>query len=62
MPNDTDNEDVKHCEATTSDGEQCKNKAKYPEDNPKYCGVHYDKNNSDDSDDNSTRERRIIYN
>ena len=36
-------EEVLQCQATTSNGEQCKNDAKYPEDEPKYCGVHKSK-------------------
>lgn len=31
------------CQEIKSDGEQCKNAAKYPEDNPIYCGTHKDK-------------------
>lgn len=36
-------EEAKKCEAITSSGEQCKNDAKYPEDAPKYCGIHKNK-------------------
>lgn len=36
-------EDKIQCEAVTSSGNQCKNEAKYPEDAPKYCGIHKSK-------------------
>lgn len=31
------------CQATTSSGSQCSNEAKYPEEDPKYCGIHKNK-------------------
>lgn len=40
---DTEEEDSNQCQAITSSGERCQNEAKYPEDNPKYCGIHKSK-------------------
>ncbi len=31
------------CEAATSAGDRCRNKAAYPEEEPQYCGIHQDK-------------------
>ena len=50
----------KTCIATTSDGDTCNYTAKYPEDDPKYCGVHYD--SDEDKKDNNSNERYIVYN
>ena len=36
-------EDFNQCEAITSGGTRCKNESKYPEDAPKYCGIHKSK-------------------
>jgi len=36
-------EDEIKCKAITSNGNQCKNEAKYPEEDPKYCGIHKSK-------------------
>lgn len=33
-------QDETRCQAITGSGEQCKNTAIYPEEEPKYCGVH----------------------
>lgn len=39
---DTEQEDTQ-CQAFTASGNQCQNEAKYPEENPKYCGIHKSK-------------------
>lgn len=31
------------CQAFTASGSQCQNEAKYPEEDPKYCGIHKSK-------------------
>ena len=38
----TDDGDLR-CVEITGSGTQCKNAAKYPEEDPKYCGTHKDK-------------------
>lgn len=35
-------DEEKFCEAEKSNGESCEYVAKYPKDDPKYCGVHKD--------------------
>jgi len=54
------------CIAETSDGSRCKNPAKYPEEDPKFCGVHYDgdeeeeeKKNKDEPQPKSEGKRRV---
>ena len=42
--------DEDQCQATTTSGEQCRNEAKYPEDDPKYCGVHKKLLDEDDNE------------
>lgn len=56
---------AKTCIAETSSGEPCEYTAKYPEDDPKYCGIHYNPDDDDDedsNDDDNNRERYIVYN
>ena len=31
------------CQAITGSGNQCQNDAKYPEEEPQYCGIHKNK-------------------
>ena len=40
LEEDDSEEEVVLCEAEKSEGGLCENKAKYPEDNPEYCGIH----------------------
>lgn len=41
--NEDEEEEFDRCQAKTSSGSQCKNEAKYPEDNPMYCHIHKSK-------------------
>ena len=36
-------EEITQCQAITSSGTQCQNEAKYPEEEPQYCGIHKSK-------------------
>ena len=36
-------EEITQCQAITSSGTQCQNEAKYPEEEPRYCGIHKSK-------------------
>ena len=36
-------EEFIQCQATTASGNRCSNEAKYPEEDPKYCGIHKSK-------------------
>ncbi|MFP4686901.1 MAG: chemotaxis protein CheA [bacterium] len=47
------------CQATTAKGEPCSNEAKYPEDDPRYCGVHKKKleENNDDKENETDAEQ-----
>lgn len=38
-------ERTNQCQATTASGNQCENEAKYPEEDPQYCGIHKSKLN-----------------
>ena len=36
-------EEITQCQGITSSGTQCQNEAKYPEEEPRYCGIHKSK-------------------
>lgn len=40
---DVEEEEAIQCQATTASGNQCENDAKYPEEDPQYCGIHKSK-------------------
>lgn len=55
--NNESEEVVKLCEAKTQDGDSCSNEAKYPEDEPKYCGVHKDLLEDENENDEILEEK-----
>lgn len=40
---DIEEENDNQCQAITSSGTQCQNEAKYPKEDPQYCGIHKSK-------------------
>lgn len=49
--------EVKTCQDHKNDGEPCEYAAKYPEDNPQYCGIHWKKHNKWEVENKNKEEK-----